>query len=170
MTSPTRWLLLWLALLSSAVLAGPRLELEVGGGATALPAVSPAVQARVGLDLFDVLTPSLKVVSRSPWSPAESTVGAYFELRAHTRGVVQLTGGVAAGLFSATVATAGTPVVGADGVVTVSQPTRLRDDYLADLGLRVKLGPAFVGASVGVAPAQQQVFGTLTLGLALFGD
>lgn len=169
MTSPTRWLLLSL-LLSSAAFAGPRLELELGGGTTAWPTTSPLLQARVGLDLFDVLTPSLKVVSRTPWSPADATVGAYFELRAHTRGVVQLTGGVAAGLFSATVSTPGAPVVGEGGLVTVSPPTRLRDDYLADLGLRVKLGPAFVGASVGVAPVQQHVFGTLTVGLALFGD
>ncbi len=156
-------------LVSQAALAGPRLELELGGGATAWPAVSPTVQARVGLDLFDLLTPSVKVVSRTPWSTDRATLGVYFELRAHTRGVVQLTGGVAAGLLSSTV-TAGTPTIGADGVVTATTPTRLRDDYLADVGLRVKLGPVFVGAAIGVAPVQQQVFGTLTVGLALFGD
>lgn len=167
----TRSLLLLVGLTAASATAGPRLELELGGSAAALPAPAPLLQARVGLDVFNVLTPSLKVVSRSPWSPREANLGVYFELRAHTRGVVQLTGGVAAGLFATTLSSAGGAGGGdVEGGLSATPPVRLRDDYLADLGLRVMLGRVWLGASVGVAPLQQQVFGTVTLGVALFGD
>lgn len=149
--------------LASAATASPRLELEVGAGATTLTEISPTFTGRIGVDLMDWLTPSLRVISVTPLSAQAMGWGVLAELRAHTSGVVQLTGGVALGIASASFTA---PSRG--GVET--QINGVTPSLWADLGLRVTLGPFWIGASVGGAPVSWQLMGLVNIGVAVFGD
>ncbi|MBL8918972.1 MAG: hypothetical protein JNJ54_08955 [Myxococcaceae bacterium] len=160
-------------LLASATLAAPevkkdggdaKLELEVGAGATSRDAISPTVSARVGVDLWNWFTPSVRLVSVAPWAGPESAWAIQGELRAHTRGrVLQLTGGVGLGLATANVVRSSS---GLDANLTRPALPWLT----GDLGLRALLGPFFVGVAVGGAPLQQQWLASLNLGFVAFGD
>jgi hypothetical protein len=152
------------ALVAAApALASPKLELEVGAGAAGLAEVSPTFTGRVGVDLMGWFTPSLRVMSLTPLSGDAMGWSVLAELRAHSPGRFQVTGGVGMG-----VATAGF-TRSATGAVDL-QLSRVSPYLFADLGVRVMLGPVFIGASIGGAPFAGQYLGLVTLGVAVFGD
>lgn len=141
-----------------------KLEVEVGAGATSRDAISPTVSARVGVDLWNWFTPSVRLVSVTPWAGPESAWAIQGELRAHTRGrVLQLTGGVGLGLATANVVRSSS---GLDANLTRPALPWLT----GDVGVRALLGPFFLGVSVGGAPLQQQWLASLNLGFVAFGD
>lgn len=144
-------------------LADPRLELEVGAGASSLAHPTPTFAGRIGVDLLDWFTPSLQVMSATPLSGAAAGFGIIAELRAHTRGRFQLTGGVGMGLATASFTSPSSGLVDA-------QLNRVSPYLFADLGVRVTFGPFWVGASVGGAPLAQQWLALLTVGFAAFGS
>lgn len=151
------------AVLSSATaLASPKLELEVGGGAFDVSSPQPTFTGRVGADLLGFFTPSLRVTSLTPLGGERSAWLVLGELRLHTPGTLQLTGGLGLGFATADVPRASV----LDTSVTRSGAPWLQ----ADLGLRVVLGRFFVGAAVTSAPLERHWMGTLNLGVALFGD
>ncbi|MEW5743344.1 MAG: hypothetical protein AB1938_30825 [Myxococcota bacterium] len=158
-----RLVALALVLSSVPALAGPKLELELGGGAVDWSAPQPTFTGRVGADLFGFFTPSLRVTSLSPFSASASTWLVLGELRLHTPGPVQVTGGV--GLGFATADVRHVPDAPLEASVTRNAPW-----LQADLGLRVMLGRFWLGAAVTSAPLERQWMGTLNLGVALFGD
>lgn len=141
-------------------LAAPTLELEVGGGAFDIHAPQPTFTGRVGVDLLGFITPSLRVTSLTPLSGSASAWLMLGEVRLHTPGTVQLTGGVAVGFATADV-TYAAPLD--------TSVTRLSPWLQADLGLRVMLGRFWVGAAVTSAPLQSQWMGTLNLGVSFGG-
>ena len=145
------------------VLAALLLELELAGGASAQNDLTPTVSGRIGVDLWNWLTPSVRVLSIAPWAGPTSAWAIQGELRAHTKGtLLQLTGGVGLGLATASVDRSAS---GVDATVSrAAQPW-----LTGDLGARLLLGPFFVGASVGVAPLQRQWLGSLNLGVIAFG-
>jgi hypothetical protein len=163
--------LLALALLSTPVLAherverpadGPKLEVEVSGGVTSRTDLTPTVSARLGVDVWNWFTPSVRLLSVAPWAGSQSAWAIQAELRAHSKGTFQLTGGVGLGLATANVVRTGS---GLD-----AELTRPALPWLTgDVGARVLLGPIFVGVSVGGAPLQQQWLASLNLGFVAFG-
>jgi hypothetical protein len=157
----TRLVALTAVLFAVPVLAGPALELEVGGGAFDVRAPQPTFTGRIGVDLLGFVTPSFRVTSLTPLSGATSAWLMLGEVRLHTPGPVQLTGGVAVGFATADV----THVAPLDTSVT-----RLAPWLQADLGLRVVLGRFWLGAAVTSAPFQRQWMGTLHLGVSFFGS
>lgn len=70
---PMRLVALALVLSSVAALAGPKLELELGGGAVDWSAPQPTFTGRVGADIAGFFTPSLRLTSLSPFNAAAST-------------------------------------------------------------------------------------------------
>jgi hypothetical protein len=149
------------AVFACAASASPRLELEVGGGLTAISQLAPTFTGRIGLELMGWFTPSVRVMSLTPLSARAMGWSVLAELRAHTPGRVQLTGGLALGVASASF-TARSGVM--DARVDQVAP------YLwADLGLRVILGPFWIGAAVGGAPFDAQLMVLANVGVAI-GD
>ena len=119
----------------------PKLEVEVSGGVTSRSDLTPTVSARLGVDLWNWFTPSVRLVSVAPWSGSQSAWAIQAELRGHTRGsLLQLTGGIGFGLATANVVRAPTGV-DAD----LSRPAQ--PWLTGDLGGRVLLGPLFLGVS-----------------------
>jgi hypothetical protein len=162
----TRTLALWALLSSSVAFAGPHLELEVGAGASGLvdPAAffthpSATFSGRVGLDLFEFFTPSVRVLVATPLSLDPAGWAFLGELRLHTPGVFQLTGGVAFGLSSAGMAFR----------AATTSLAALAPYLTADLGVRVKLGPVLIGIGVGGAPwISPQWTALANVGVSLF--
>jgi len=145
-------------------LAGPRLELEVGGGAFDVSAPRPTFTGRVGVDVLGFLTPSLRLSSLAPLSASASSWLVLAELRLHTPGMVQLTGGVAFGFATADVHHP------AQAPLETSVTSQGAAWLQGDLGLRVVVANRlWVGAGVTYAPLASQWMGTLNLGVALFG-
>lgn len=158
--NPMRVAVLAAVLSAVPALAAPTLELEVGGGAFDVRAPQPTFTGRVGVDLLGFVTPSLRVTSLTPLSGASSAWLMLGEVRLHTPGPVQLTGGVAVGFATADV----THAAPLDTSVS-----RLSPWLQADLGLRVVLGRFWIGAAVTSAPLQSQWMGTLNLGVSFLG-
>lgn len=168
--SALRGALLGLFVVSSSALAheqvkrsvdDPKLEVEVSGGVTSRTDVTPTVSARLGVDLWNWFTPSVRLVSVAPWAGSQSAWAVQGELRAHTRGTFQLTGGLGFGLATANVVRTGS---GLDADLTRPALPWLT----GDVGARVRLGPLFLGVSVGGAPLQQQWLASLNLGFVAF--
>jgi hypothetical protein len=159
---PTRTLALAALLSSSLAVAGPHLELEVGAGASGLSTAVATFSGRVGLDLFDFLTPSVRFLSAAPLEVTSPVGwGVLAELRLHTSGTLQLTGGVALGVASANLAWRAT---------TSGQLDQLAPYLTADIGLRLKLGPVLIGVGVGGAPwVSPQWMALANVGVSLFG-
>ena len=134
-----------------------KLELEVGAG-HALVAPAKSWTARIGLDLFGHLTPSVRVMTQSPICCDTQTWAVLGELRAHTLGTVQLTAGLGLGVGTATVVRAPDATVHFQRV-----PTRYA---MGDLGLRFMLGDFWIGAGVARSTAWDGYLGTLSLGWA----
>lgn len=153
-----RLLVLLAALAASPALAGPRLELEVGAGAWALKAFTPNVTGRVGLDLFGWFTPSLRVLTLNALGSNPTALSILAEGRAHTKGLFQVTGGVAVGFATATVSPDGSSVA------------RAAPALLGDLGVRVMLGPVWLGAGVGGNPLALTWQALLNVGVVAFGS
>lgn len=143
---------------------GPKLELEVSAGAVSRTDLSPTVSARLGVDVWNWFTPSVRVFSVAPWEGPSSAWAIQAEARAHTKGsLLQLTGGIGIGLATANVQRSGVTLEG--------ELTRAAVPWITgDIGLRLLLGPFFVGLSVGGAPLQQQLLGSLNLGVVAFGN
>jgi hypothetical protein len=138
-----------------------RLEFEVGGGVTSRTDLSPTLSGRLGVDLWGWFTPSIRLISVGPWTPATSAWAIQGELRAHTRGFFQITGGIGFGLATANVAR--------DAQVFDADLTRAAQPWLTgDVGARLVFGPLFVGASVGGAPFQQRWLFSANVGLIAF--
>ena len=149
-------------LLAAPVRAAPKLELELGAGASGLSTANPTFLGRIGLDLANWFTPSLRVMSVTPLSGHAMGWSVLGELRAHTRGHVQFMGGLGIGLATAAFTTR--PSGGLDAQLNSVSP------YLyADLGVRFVFGPFWVGLSAGGAPLAQQWLGLLTVGFSAFG-
>lgn len=141
----------------------PKLEVEVSGGVTSRDDVSPTVSARLGVDFWNWFTPSVRVVSVSPWAGTQSAWAIQGELRGHTKGtLLQLTGGLGIGIATANVSRS-TSGLGAE-LTRPAQPW-----LTGDIGVRALLGPVFLGVSVGGAPLQQQWLASLNLGFVAFG-
>jgi len=149
-----------LALLSSSVaVAGPHLELEVGAGASGLSTAAATFSGRVGLDLFEFFTPSVRMLVATPLSLDPAGWAFLGELRLHTPGVFQLTGGVAFGLSSAGMAFR----------AATTSLTALAPYLTADIGVRLKLGPVLIGIGVGGNPwVSPQWVALANIGVSLF--
>src|SRR3954471_14581956 len=89
----------------SARAASPNLEIEIGGGANSQSLIAPTFTARLGLDLFEHLTPSVRVITLMPGlsTSAETSWAVLGELRGHTSGRFQLNAGVGLGVGNAVV-------------------------------------------------------------------
>jgi hypothetical protein len=149
-------------LLAAPARAAPKLELELGAGASGLTAPNPTFLGRIGLDLANWFTPSVRVMSVTPLSGHAMGWSVLAELRAHSSGHVQFMGGLGIGLATAAFVTR--PSGGLDAQVNSISP------YLyADLGVRFTFGPFWVGLSAGGAPLAQQWLGLLTVGFCAFG-
>ncbi len=159
-----RWIFL-LAVSSSVVaFADPRLELEVGGGVSAscLCAPAPALSARIGVDLAEHFTPSLRLLTFALPGSDHHTWAVLGEFRAHTKGRVQLNAGAGIGFgaaaFNAT----------SDGLD--AQFFRVAPFVNVDAGVRVMLGRWWVGANVGGMPWSKVATAMLSVGVSPFGD
>ena len=150
-------------LVAAIVLACPfsaraaKLELEVGAG-RALGGVANSWTGRVGLDLFEHLTPSVRVMTQSPIWGDTQTWALLGELRAHTRGTLQLTAGLGLGVATASV------VRGPDATVRIQRvPTRYA---VGDVGLRFMLGDFWLGGGVARSTGWDGYLATLSVGWA----
>jgi len=157
-------LMLVLVVSSSAAWADPRLELEVGGGASAacLCKISPALSARLGVDFAEHFTPSVRMMTFALPGSDHHTWAVLAEFRAHTRGRFQVNGGVGLGVgaaaFNATEA-------GLD-----AEFFRISPYVNLDAGVRLMLGRWWIGANVGGMPGQRVVTAMLNVGVSPFGE
>jgi hypothetical protein len=148
----TRALALAALLGSSVAVAGPHLELEVGAGISGpdfrlsdfsnFSRINASFSGRVGLDLFEIFTPSVRVMFANPVNLTDTTGWTVLgELRLHTPGVFQLTGGVAFGVSSVNMI-----------YESVVSGQNIAPYLTADIGIRFKLGPILLGVGVGGSP------------------
>ncbi len=137
------------------------LELEVGAGAYGWGTPAPAFTTRVGVDLFDWFTPSIRLTTASPWLGHSSSWAVLAELRAHSRGRVQVNGGLSFGMANLAFA-APVPHVVATSVNPV------HPYVLGDVGVRVRLGHGWIGFNIGGSPFAPAWMAMLNAGLVLF--
>lgn len=150
--------------LVGAKASAAELELELGAGAGAT-GIDPngALTGRIGIDLAEHFTPSLRGVALGQPASGLDLWALLAELRAHTSGRLQLTGGVAFGV--------GSLLVGPGPGDSVSANLHRTMPYiLGDIGLRLMLSNFWLGASVGGSPTRPGYLGTLYLGWAPFDD
>ncbi len=158
----TRSVVLAVLFSSLAAWASPRLELEVGGGPILQTDFAPSLSARVGVDLAEHFTPSLKVLTLSAPGAEQMNWATLAELRAHTSGTFQVGAGLGVGFGNAVVAAKST---GVDAQFFKVQP------YLSgDVSARVMIGRFWVGLNVGGMPLEHLWMATLNVGVAAFGD
>lgn len=154
-------------LVAAFVLAFPfaaraaKLEIEVGTMHTL--AVTPrSLTARIGLDVLGHLTPSVRALAQSPTCCGPQTWALLGELRTHTGGWLQLTGGLGVGVGTAYLADGP-----ADTTTATVSVQRKRSTYLiGDLGLRMMLRDFWVGAGVARSTAWDGYRATLSVGWA----
>jgi hypothetical protein len=154
-----------LLLCSTQALALPALELEVNGGVKGHhgpDTIGPTLGARVGIDLWDLVTLSVRGMSLSTFDQPSQEFGLLAEVRLHNRGRFQFNGGLALGLAIATVAPA---TDGLDFTYAAVRPFPL-----VDVGFRVNLWKFFFGVNVGGWPFTPTWMGTLSVGMSFFGD
>lgn len=153
-----------LAMSSSAAWADPRLELEIGGGASAscLCKVSPALTARVGVDFAEHFTPSIRLMTFALPGSENHSWAVLGEFRAHTKGRFQVNAGVGIGFGNAHFN------AGPDGLD--AQFFKVAPYLNVDVGARVMLGRWWVGANVGAMPGSRVYLATLNVGVSPFGD
>ena len=155
------------AVLSSvSVWASPRLEMEAGGGVFGHGDSSPTFTGRLGVDFWNHLTPSVRLMTLSPLDAGRSAWAILGELRAHSSGRFQVNAGLSLGLGTATF-----------GGGSNNQPLNanvygVAPYFLGDVGLRLMLGRFWVGLNVGGSPMpdHQYWLGTLSVGFAAFGE
>ena len=115
----------------------------------------------MGIDLWDILTISVKAISLSKFDQPVQEVGFLADLRLHNRGRVQFNSGLGLGVAVAT-------FTKSEGGVETNY-TAVRPFPLVDVGLRVNLWKFFVGANIGGWPFTPTWMGTLSFGVSLFG-
>jgi hypothetical protein len=136
-----------------------KLELEVGTAHT-LAAQPRSLTARIGLDIFGHLTPSVRVLARPPIGGDHDVWALLGELRAHTGGRVQLTAGLGVAVGAARVVR--TPREVATVRIQRMQPTYV----MGDLGLRLMLGDFWLGGGVVRSTGWDGYLATLSVGWA----
>ena len=156
--------LLSVVLASSAAWADPRIELEVAGGASAgcLCKISPAFSARVGVDFAEHFTPSVRMLTFALPGSDNHSWAVLGELRAHTRGRVQVNGGVGLGV--------GTATFNANDEGLNAEFFRGAPYLNLDAGLRVMMGAWWIGANVGGMPGQRVYTAMLSVGVSPFSE
>lgn len=157
-----RPILLAALLCSTPALAVPALELEVHGGVkgnNGPDTIGPTLGARIGLDIADLFTVSVKAMSLCKFDDPHQELGFLLDARLHTRGRFQFNGGLGLGLAIASFDQGG------DAAFNVVRPFPL-----ADIGVRLTLWKFFVGLNVGGWPFTPTWFGTLSFGVSFFGD
>ena len=140
--------------------AAARLELEVGAGAESR-AAAPMLTGRVGVDFFDWLTPSLRAFAVSPPGGDVSAWALAGELRAHTRGRVQMFGALGLAL--------GNAYLFAENDTYSARMVRQGAYLLGELGARLRLFDFFLGLSVGGSPLSDRFLVTASLTWAGLG-
>jgi hypothetical protein len=126
-------------------------------------APGPTLGARVGLDLFDLVTLSVRGMSLSRFDQPRQEIGLLADVHVHSRGRFQVNGGLGLGLAIASVEQAG-------GGLDVSYST-VRPFPLLDVGVRLNIWKFFVGLNVGGWPFGVPTYtGTASVGISLFGD
>lgn len=159
------FLVLFALLFSTQALAVPALELEVNGGTFGhdfVSAPTPTLGARVGLDIADLVTVSVRGATLCKFDQPRQELGLLADVRLHSRGRFQLSGGLGLGLAIATFDSSGGSLDA--GFATV------RPFPLVDLGVRLNLWRFFVGVNVGGWPFTPTWFGTASVGFQFFGD
>jgi hypothetical protein len=157
-----RWTILAGALVALAAGATPRLELEVGGGATGVTgaAMAPALNARVGVDFWEHVTPSLKVLTALPLE-GDTSWATLAELGVHTSGTVQVSASVGLGF--------GNAVLSAGDRKLDAQFFQVKPYLEGEVGARVMFGRFWVGLNVGALPLDRTLLASLNLGVSAFG-
>ncbi|MBK7862388.1 MAG: hypothetical protein IPJ65_28020 [Archangiaceae bacterium] len=147
-------------LLSTAALASPVLELEVGAGAHGwVTDPSPTFSGRVGLDLFDWFTPGVRAMSLTHFKADDRSWALLADLRVHTAPrLVQLNAGVDVGFALAHV----------NDTETVTTE-RVSPYLMGDVGVRLNVWRMWVGLNVGASPMGPSWVGMLSVGIAPFG-
>jgi len=153
-------------LVCSAAWASPQLEMEAGGGIFGHADSSPTFTGRVGVDFWNHLTPSVRLITLSPLDSGRSAWAVLGELRAHTNGRWQVNAGLSLGLGTATFAT------GTDHSPLAANLYSASPYVMGDVGLRLMLGHFWVGVNVGGSPMpdNQYWLGTLSVGFRMFGE
>ncbi len=157
-----RPLLLAALLCSTPALAVPALELELNGGVKGHDGpdtIGPTLGVRVGLDLADLFTLSVRGMSLCKFDQPRQEFGFLLDARFHSRGRFQFNGGLGLGLAIASVESGG------DWAFSVIKPLPL-----VDVGVRLNLWKFFVGLNVGGWPFTPTWLGTLSVGVNFFGD
>jgi hypothetical protein len=152
-------------LFAAPAFAVPALELEVNGGVkghNGPDTIGPTLGARVGIDLWDILTFSVRGMSLSKFDQPTQEFGLLLDARVHSPGRFQVNGGLGLGLAIATVSPGGDWL---DASFTTVRPFPL-----LDVGVRLNLWKFFVGLNVGGWPFTPTWMGTLSVGISLFGD
>ena len=156
-----RPLLLLFTLFALPAAAAPALELEVNGGVKGSDcacAFGPTLGARIGLDIANLFTVSVKGMSLSKFDQPRQEFGLLLDARFHSRGRLEFNGGLGLGLAIATVDQNDASIVA------------VRPFPLLDIGLRLNLWRFFIGLNVGGWPFAPTWFGALSVGVSLFGD
>ena len=155
-------------LVAAVVLACPfaaraaKLELEVGTAQT-LGAGQRFLTARIGVDVFGHLTPSVRVLAQTPACCERQTWALLGELRAHTGGWLQLTAGLGLGVGTAS------SVLGPEAGASMRvQP--LRSTYMTgDAGVRLMLHRFWIGAGFARSTGWEGYRTLLSVGWAPLG-
>ena len=152
-------------LVCSSAAAFPALEVEAAGGILgrdSVQSIAPTFAGRVGLDLFDRVTVSMRGMSLSPITAPTQVWGFLADAHVHTRGHFQVNGGLGVGFALAAFSSG-------DKALDVSL-SGVRPFLLADVGVRLALGHFFIGLNAGGWPWTPMWMGTLSFGVRFFGD
>jgi hypothetical protein len=162
----TKWVVTAAVLVCSAASASTALEMEAGGGVFGHADTSPTFTGRVGVDFWNHLTPSVRLMTLSPLDSGRSAWAVLGEIRAHSNGRWQVNAGLSLGLGTATFAG------GTDHQALSANVYSVAPYVLGDVGLRLMLGRFWVGLNVGGSPMpdNQYWMGTLSVGFRAFGE
>jgi hypothetical protein len=148
-----RLLAVLFVLCSASAFATASLELEVGGGAHGLHDAAPTFTGRVGLDLFDWLTPSVRAMTVG-MPNVDSSWAVLGDLHVHTP----------PHLFQAGIGAAvGFAVASRTGASTVAPY------FMGDVGVRLNFWRMWVGLNVGASPLPVSWMAFASIGIAPFG-
>jgi hypothetical protein len=161
-----KWVVMAAVLVCSAASASTGLEVEAGGGVFGHADTSPTFTGRVGVDFWNHITPSVRLMTLSPMDGGRSAWAVLGEIRAHSNGRWQVNAGLSLGLGTATFA-AGTSKTSVSANLYSVSPY-----VMGDVGLRLMLGRFWVGLNVGGSPMpdNQYWLGTLSVGFRAFGE
>jgi hypothetical protein len=153
--------LVLVSLIATGAWASPRLELEVGGGATAHAEPSPTFSARLGIDFIEHLTPSIRMLTLTPPGSEQQVWAMLGEFRVHSSGRFQVSAALGVGFGNAAFAAVDRRI---DAEFFAVAP------YVnADVGARLMLGRFWIGLNVGGMPWSNLWLATLNVGVGVFG-